>query len=86
MSDACGMFVVFFFETMEAANLFLKTNNIELPIARKLIQFPIGCDITADIISADTGIVMPFMVLYPLVDVEPVILAIEGGGKLDSAS
>jgi len=86
MSDSVGMFVVFFFDSEEKANMFLRTTNIELSIARKLMQFPLGCDISADIISADTGIVAPFMIAYPLDEVEPVLLFTKGGRKLDSAS
>lgn len=86
MSDAAGIFVVLFFESEEQLNLFLRTKNVELSVKRKMIQFPIGCDITADIISADTGIVAPFMIAYPLEEIEPVVLAMEGGRKIDSAS
>jgi len=66
--------------------LFIRTNNIELSIARKLVQFPLGVNITADIISADTGIVTPFMIVYSLKEVEPIFLSMENGGKLNSAS
>jgi len=86
VSEGFGMYVVFFFEGNDIAELFLKTGDVELSMARKLLQAPLGADITADYISADTGIIAPVMIIYSLYDVEPVILSMTGRGRIDSAS
>jgi len=86
MSEVFGILVVFFFEKMNNAEQFLRTGNVELSSARKMVQVPQGGDITADIISADTGIIAPVMLVYSLIDIEPMVLNMTGQGRIDSAS
>lgn len=86
MSETFQMFVVFFFDNLNIANAFINCGDAELAKARKLIQAPFGAEITAEYIAEDTGIAAPVMLLYPLEEVEPIVLTADKIRVLDSAS
>ena len=68
------LLVVFFFDMVESAELFVKTRDVALSTGRKLLEAPFGAPVTIEYISEDTGIYAPVMVVYQLGEAEPVLL------------